>query len=879
MATEYILTQVASDVQKAINNALNPSTTLTESGKPADAKAVGDKLDVLENELRGIVVELKGSANSYSATVDGAGADSVALNEALLSGANVIGVAAANMSFTTSSGVEYAVPAGTIFRYQNASVMELVGEGYEFYVQLDGHEFALMDMNGGGTWEGYSRPVQVVLYLKDSGGNPVVYYNGRSRTAEEVIDLLENCYNMGRPVLCWQENMAFLQTDGLTVTPPLGNVFRLTRSSENLFAFRCEQDGVEYVLEVNDSEFIPYVEATPVPVSAELNDENIALFKNSAGVVLFTLDLSNMGTPAEYGVPVLSVDSLNIQEGSSDTFTVRLDSAPTVNQVIYMALSDETKLSISPTFLTFTPDNWSVEQTVTVYTTTETDENVTLSTKKASDIPVSVTVYEAATPFEAVNWLDTAYMVGQNNQHVYNGWCPDTVAYDETRNLIVFQQVHNVGNHSSNMAAKTLCTIDPYDPTVYTDVSAYPGMNSSSEGVGGLVVENGVWTTYSKTQRRRSSDGGATWQTDAVVTPPARMYGVFKVDDVLYCGDDYSTTDTSHNGWYYVSYDDGLNWEQKVFDFADDYEIQCSEARFCQWKGKLYATIRREANTGLLARLDDSGWVVIYDQLPNVTSDSSLLAFDDLLAISSVDRPNKKLILSTWDGTALTVVKEYDFSRITYSGDFHTPTYIHGEDFQAVFFMTFGMYGNEYRSAMNAAVFGYKDGVEANTPTYEVDTNVAYSWKDIVESPSYNCSVTIQDDGVVVTTEDTDVIPWVSINKRWPNCHQPDENGKIVYYAFTNDITLGTFVPDKQYENILADTVDIGGRKYICVTKANRYGGASADIPMKIMGIANKITIENSNMTGAMYTAPANQFDTGDSVRKNSGVTYGVVQN
>lgn len=44
MAEEFVLRQVASEVQRAIDNALNPDTTLTEKGKPADAKAVGDAL-------------------------------------------------------------------------------------------------------------------------------------------------------------------------------------------------------------------------------------------------------------------------------------------------------------------------------------------------------------------------------------------------------------------------------------------------------------------------------------------------------------------------------------------------------------------------------------------------------------------------------------------------------------------------------------------------------------------------------------------------------------------------------------------------------------------------------------------------------------------
>lgn len=44
MATEYKLDYTASDVQKAINNALNPDASLSVKGKLADAKAVGDAI-------------------------------------------------------------------------------------------------------------------------------------------------------------------------------------------------------------------------------------------------------------------------------------------------------------------------------------------------------------------------------------------------------------------------------------------------------------------------------------------------------------------------------------------------------------------------------------------------------------------------------------------------------------------------------------------------------------------------------------------------------------------------------------------------------------------------------------------------------------------
>ena len=109
--------------------------------------------------------------------------------------------------------------------------------------------------------------------------------------------------------------------------------------------------------------------------SAELDEDNVVSFKNSAGLVLFTLDLSELGTPASYGNLVLSAESLTIAEGGTGDFTVALDSAPSANQIVYLAVSDNTRLSVSPATLTFTPENWNTPQTVTV-SSAQDDDNV-----------------------------------------------------------------------------------------------------------------------------------------------------------------------------------------------------------------------------------------------------------------------------------------------------------------------------------------------------------------------------------------------------------------------------------------------------------------------------------------------------------------------
>lgn len=605
-------------------------------------------------------------------------------------------------------------------------------------------------------------------------------------------------------------------------------------------------------------------------------DGLIYIFVDGAPVGL-GMDLSASGSEITRGNLILSTASLSIKEGQSATFTVTLDSAPSVNQTVQMSASDSAKLTVTPASLTFTPGDWNVAQTVTVEVPSGTTEGATSVTIASAGVDsVELPVYiEAASPFMEVSWLDTAYAVGENANARYNAWCPDTVAYDSTRDKIVFMQYHAT-SHMSNPLGKTLVTINPYDPTVYEKVEAFPEM-TSGDGVGGLIVKDGVWTAYGMKKRHRTSDGGATWESVDVVTPPARMYGVFEIDGVLYCGDDYSTTDSAHNGWYYVSYDDGLNWEQKVFDFANDYAIPCSEARFCKWQGKLYATIRRETETGLLARLDDGVWVVVTDQLPNVWSDTSCTAFDDMIAMSSIDRTNCKLILSTWNGSELTVVKEYNFNGVTASGDFHTPTYVKGNDWQAVFFMTHDITSPEYFGAINAAVFGYKEGVAANTPTYEI-ANGTYTWEDVLAEPYHNCTVAISDSGVEIDVPDHNKQPYIAINKRWgAETYAPNEDGTIREYSFNNNIRASSYIPDSRYGKTLMDTKTVGDRTYLCVVKSDQEEQSDGTVPTKIMGIANELVVEGSDMSGAPYVAGVHPFLKAGTSYKTTGTTYSAV--
>lgn len=131
--------------------------------------------------------------------------------------------------------------------------------------------------------------------------------------------------------------------------------------------------------------------------SAELDEDNMVSFKNANGIVLFTLDLSELGTPASYGNLVLSAESLTVEEGGEGTFTVSLGSAPSANQIVYLAVSDNTRLTVSPVTLTFTPANYAEPQTITVTALQDEDKyddtiTVTLTSKKVDGKQLVVTV-------------------------------------------------------------------------------------------------------------------------------------------------------------------------------------------------------------------------------------------------------------------------------------------------------------------------------------------------------------------------------------------------------------------------------------------------------------------------------------------------------
>ena len=103
--------------------------------------------------------------------------------------------------------------------------------------------------------------------------------------------------------------------------------------------------------------------------------------------------------------------TLDVDEGDTAMYTVKLDTAPTGDVTVAIASNDPGAATVSPASLTFTPTDWNTPQTVTVTGVEDNDrddENVTLSNNPSgaeydnvSTVDVDLTVTDNDTPSEA----------------------------------------------------------------------------------------------------------------------------------------------------------------------------------------------------------------------------------------------------------------------------------------------------------------------------------------------------------------------------------------------------------------------------------------------------------------------------------------------
>ena len=198
----------------------------------------------------------------------------------------------------------------------------------------------------------------------DWSGNIIVSSAGYNNATFTV-----NCKNISvnyGNIVTSLSSLTILEGNSGTFTVKLGS--QPTQSQ----TVSLSSNNTDVTLSPNTLTFTPsnYNTAQTVTVAAaedsdETND-SATITLTSSNVPKVTVSVTvNDNDVAVYGEMSLSTTSLTINEGSSGTFTVKLNQQPTVTEVISIA-SNDTNITINPTSLTFTPSNYNTPQTVTV---------------------------------------------------------------------------------------------------------------------------------------------------------------------------------------------------------------------------------------------------------------------------------------------------------------------------------------------------------------------------------------------------------------------------------------------------------------------------------------------------------------------------------
>ena len=116
-----------------------------------------------------------------------------------------------------------------------------------------------------------------------------------------------------------------------------------------------------------------------------LNGANVVMINNSGG-----------STSETYGNIIISKSTATISEGGTDTFTVKLDKAPTNSQTVNIS-SNNSDVTLSTNTLTFTPDKYNQTQEVRINVAEDSDAindncTLTLSSTNVSSKTITITI-------------------------------------------------------------------------------------------------------------------------------------------------------------------------------------------------------------------------------------------------------------------------------------------------------------------------------------------------------------------------------------------------------------------------------------------------------------------------------------------------------
>ena len=214
---------------------------------------------------------------------------------------------------------------------------------------------------------------------------PIITFDTASRTITEGQNITLQLQRQGDLSVALTVALAVTDSGGfISGTAPSSVLFEAGQATASL-AVATEDDEVDE----DDGSVLVQVFGTSNPL--------IRLQSQGQSASQLTLDITVNDNDTR-GVTVAG-SPVAVNEGSSATYTMVLDSQPTADVTITPASSDTAAVTVSPSTLTFTTANWQTAQTVTVTGVADTDmdnEAETISHTVTGGDYGSVTVADVA---------------------------------------------------------------------------------------------------------------------------------------------------------------------------------------------------------------------------------------------------------------------------------------------------------------------------------------------------------------------------------------------------------------------------------------------------------------------------------------------------
>ena len=328
----------------------------------------------------------------------------------------------------------------------------------------------------------------------------------------------------------------------------------------------------------------------------------------------------------------ISTDVLEVPEGSSQSYTVVLDTEPAADVMVVVAVPEDAEVAVSPLTLTFTAANWNTPQTVAVTAAQDDDaidDDPVVLTHAVSGgdyegvtaADVEVSIIEDDTPGVAVS--ETALTIPEGDSQSYM-MVLDTepaadvmvmVAVPEDAEVAVDETTLTFTAANWNTPQTVAVTASPDDDAIDDDPVTLTHTVSGGDYEGVAASEVTVTITEDDTPALTIADANAT-EGDEQITFTVRLNVASSLEVMV----DWTTADgTAEEGTDYAETTgtltfDALETEQTVtVPLLDDALDEADETFTVALSNAVNATLDDAEATGTIADNDDTPALTIAD--------------------------------------------------------------------------------------------------------------------------------------------------------------------------------------------------------------------------------------------------------------------------